>query len=91
MFYEKRSLGIVVCSDLSGKGPHRQVVVGRVVSGSLVRVMVSTLVWNARVMGSIPPLGAIFPIFITPMTLVVEPTQCMHISVNNKRLTILVR
>ena len=32
--------------------------------------MVSTLAWNDRGVRSIPALGTIFPIFITPMTLV---------------------
>ena len=31
--------------------------------------MVSTLAWNGRDVGSIPALGTIFPIFITPTTL----------------------
>ena len=30
--------------------------------------MVSTLAWNLRDVGSIPTLGVIFPIFITPTT-----------------------
>ena len=37
-----------------------------VASGNLGSVMVSTQVRNARDVGSIPALGAIFPIFITP-------------------------
>ena len=41
-----------------------------VISGSLVGVMVSTLAQHARDDWSIHALGAIFPIFITPMTLV---------------------
>ena len=56
-----------VCGDLSGKEPHRQVAVDRVVTTeSLSGTMVSTLNWNERDVGSIPPLGAIFPIFIVP-------------------------
>ena len=39
-----------------------------VISGSLGGVMVSTLAWNAIPVGSILALGAVFPIFITPMT-----------------------
>ena len=31
--------------------------------------MVNTFAWNARDMGLPPTLGTIFPIFITPMTL----------------------
>ena len=42
-----------------------------VTSGSLGTVLVSTLAWNARDVGLIPALGAIFPIFITLTTLVV--------------------
>ena len=38
--------------------------------GRLGGVMVSTLALNARDVHLIPTLGAIFPIFITPMTLV---------------------
>ena len=40
-------------------------------SGSLDGVMVNTLALNARGVGLIPALSAIFPIFITPMTLAV--------------------
>ena len=62
---------VVVYTDLSGKKLHRQVCVGTVVtSGSLSSVIVSTPDQNAREVGAIPTLGAIFPIFITPMKLV---------------------
>ena len=37
--------------------------------------MVSTLTWNARDVGLIPALGAIFSIFITPMTYI-NDFQC---------------
>ena len=41
-----------LCTDLSGKEPHRQVGVGKVVtSRSLGDIMVSTLAWNARDVG----------------------------------------
>ena len=40
--------------------------------GSLGGVMVSTLAWNARGMGLIPTLGAIFPLFIKPTTVKTE-------------------
>ena len=61
---------VVVCTNLSGKEPHRQAGIGKVVtSGSLGDVMVSTLAQNARGVGSIPALGTIFPIFITSTTL----------------------
>ena len=36
-----------------------------VVLGNLGGVIVKALVWNARCVGSIPALGAVFPIFIT--------------------------
>ena len=59
-------MSVVLCTNLPGKEPHKQVVVGRVVtSGSLDGV---TLVWNARDVGSIPTLGAIFPPFSSPPT-----------------------
>ena len=62
---------VVVCNDLSGKQPHRQVGVDRVVTlGSLSGEMVSTLARLARDVGSIPTLGILFPIFIKPTTLV---------------------
>ena len=52
---------------LSGQEPHRQVELGSMVtSGSLGGEMVSTWGQNTRYMGSIPALGKLFPIFITP-------------------------
>ena len=39
-----------------------------VISGSLGGVMVSTRAGNVRVVGSIPALCVVFPIFITPIT-----------------------
>ena len=55
---------------------------GRVVtSGKLTWCNGSTLAWNARDMGLSPALGTVFPIFITPMTLVamtMDPVQAMH-------------
>ena len=60
----------VVCSALLGKELHRQVDMGSVVKlGSLGAEIVSTLTWNARDVGLIPNLGAVFPIFITFMEL----------------------
>ena len=48
-------MSVVVCADLSSKDPHRQVGVDRMVAGgSQGGVMVSTLVWNARDVGSFP-------------------------------------
>ena len=58
---------VVVCPDLSSKELHIQVDIGMAVtSGSLGDVMVSALVQSARDVGSIPAIGEIFPIFITP-------------------------
>ena len=61
-----------MCADLSGKKLHRQVGVGRMVtSGSLGCIMVSTLPQECRRdVGSIPALGTVFPIFITPTILI---------------------
>ena len=54
----------------------------------------STLAWNARDVGSIPPLGTVFPIFIPPpdisgamtrilpiqaVCMVVEPALCLYV------------
>ena len=62
-----------------------------VTSGSLADIIDSTLTRSARDVGLIPALGAIFPIFITPMRLitiiiiqyklrsVVEPTVCIYV------------
>ena len=62
---------VAVCTDLSDKEAHIQVGMGRIVtSGNLGGQIDSTLVWNARDVGPIHALGAIFPIFITPVTLV---------------------
>ena len=75
---------VVVCTHLSGKDPHRQVAVGKVVrSGSLGGVMISALAWNAREVGSIPALSTIFPIFIIPhdnILVLVQPFQCGSIT-----------
>ena len=61
---------VVVGTNLSGKEPHRHVALGRMVtSGSVGGVMVSTLAW-ARNVCSIHTLGTIFPIFITPTTMI---------------------
>ena len=50
---------VVVCTDHSGKKPQKQVSTGRMRSGNLGGEMVSTLVWNARDVGSILILCAI--------------------------------
>ena len=73
MAYNSWGTSVVVCTDLSGKEPYKQIGMGRVVtSGSLCGVMVSTLDQNDRDVGSIPTLGTIFPIFITPTTLLLH-------------------
>ena len=57
--------------NLSANEPHRQIGVDRVVTlGSLGGVTVSTLAQNARDVSSIPAVGAIFPIAMTPITAV---------------------
>ena len=56
---------IAVCTDLSGKEPHRQVGVGKMVtSGSLGGVMVGILARNASDVSLIAALGAMFTIFV---------------------------
>ena len=51
-------MSVVVCTDLSGKEPYRQVCLGRVVAlGSLGGVMVIALAQTAKYMGLIPTLG----------------------------------
>ena len=60
---------VVVNTDLQGKELHRQVGVGIVmISGKPKLCNGSTPAWNARDAGSVPTLGTIFPIFITPTT-----------------------
>ena len=56
---------VVGYTDLSGKGLHRQIgiVVTSESNGSI-------LAQNGRDVGSIPTLGAIFPIFISPTTII---------------------
>ena len=64
-------MSVEVCTDLSGKGSHRKVGMGIVVtSGSLCCLMLITLAWKARDVGLVLALGTIFSIFITPTTLV---------------------
>ena len=59
---------VVICTHLSGKELETGRRVSSVVtSGRLGCVMVITLAWNTRDVGSIPTLGAIFLIFITPV------------------------
>ena len=51
---------VVVCTDLSGREPHRWVGLVRVVTaGNLGGVIVCRMANNARDMGSIPMLGSI--------------------------------
>ena len=72
---------VVVCIDLWGKELHRQVGVGIVVtSGKPTWCNGSTLARNGRDVGLSPTLGAVFPISITPTTLVAvifDPVQTM--------------
>ena len=73
---------VVVCTDLSGKEPHRQVGMDSMVTWEgLGGEIISTLAQNARDVGSIPTLGIIFPIFITPMTLVAVTMILYKVSV----------
>ena len=66
-YYIYTYIYVAVCT----KEPHTQVNVGIVMtSGSLYGEMVVHQPPNARDVGSSPALGTIFPIFITPMTLV---------------------
>ena len=56
-------ISLIVCADLSGKEPPKQVSLCRMVtSENLGGVMVSILAHNARELGSVPDLDAIFPI-----------------------------
>ena len=66
---------VVFFTDLSGKDPHRQVGVDKVIaSWSLGGVMVNSEM--ARSAGSKSALGTIFPIFITAMTLIAMLGPC---------------
>ena len=57
---------VIGCTDLSGKELHRHVGVGIVMASErLSGVMVNTLAWNVRDMGSIHALGTICHIVIT--------------------------
>ena len=60
---------ILNSTELSSKEPyrHRTHIGAMVTSRSLGGVMVSTLTWNERDVGSIRVLGAIYPIFINPV------------------------
>ena len=63
-------MSVVSCTDLSGKKLPRQVGVGiTVTSGSLNGVAFNVLAQNARDMHTIPTLGSIFHISITPTTI----------------------
>ena len=70
----------MVCTELLGKERHRQV--DRVMtSGRLGDVAISTLAQNERDMGSILALTAIFPIFITSMTILMMMTVLISLLV----------
>ena len=65
--YSSNVMSAVVCTDLSGKEPHKEVDIDRVIaSGSLGGVIVSSVARTAKELGSIPTLGAIFPTFTLP-------------------------
>ena len=65
--YDSSGMRVVVSTDLSGKEPHRQAHMDRMVTvRSLHDVMVSTLAQKAKDVGSIPDQGTLFLTFITP-------------------------
>ena len=67
---------VVVCTDLSDKKPHKKVIMGKTVtSGTLGGEIVRALDRNPRDVGSIPALGSVFPISITPRKYV-RPLRC---------------
>ena len=75
--YVYMAIYVLVCTDLLSEEPYRQLSERRVVtSGNLAGVHVSALAHNSRDVGLIPTLGKIFPIFITPMILVLWPASC---------------
>ena len=82
--YYSRGMSVVVCTDPSGKELHRQIGVGR--SGSLGRVIVSTLAWNARDLGSIPFNAQYFPFLSAPTLLLT--TQVAQVVLTLKKPTI---
>ena len=65
---------VVVCTDLWGKEPHKQVGMGMLVTSG--KPMLCTLAGNARDVGSIPIISTLFPHFVTPRALVVWPWSC---------------
>ena len=72
--FQIRVQSVVAYTDISDKELHRQVGVGRVVtSGSLGGVMVCTLVWNARDVGSTPALD-----FSSTPTIMVAMTMILY-------------
>ena len=73
---------VVVCTDLCGKEPYKQVGVGSMVTlGSLGGEIVSTLIQNARDVGSIPALGTIFAL---PGCWTYPVFACMYVIVGIK-------
>ena len=59
---------IVVCIDLSCKGPHRQIGMGGMLIPGSLGEMIRTMAQNERDVGSIPPASTICPIVLTPTT-----------------------
>ena len=72
--YNSRGLNVVIFTDLSGNESCRQVGMTRLMI--LGCVMVSTLAWNARGVGSNPAPRSIFTLFITHRTVVTYYVSC---------------
>ena len=71
MTYNSRRTSVVISTDLSSKEPLRQVGMDRVVtSGRLGGIMATMLARNTRDVCSNPAVGAVYPVLITPMTVV---------------------
>ena len=62
MAFNSRGMNVLVCTDLSRIEPHRS---DGDIREPLGGVIVCTLPWNVRHVGSIPTLATIFPVFIT--------------------------
>ena len=67
-------------TDLLDKKQHRQVAMGTLVTPWKHDCqMLSTLAQNTRDVGSIPTLGAIFPIFINTTTILLDVSKISHL------------
>ena len=91
--HNSRWTSVVVCTDVSGNEPVRQVSVVRVIAlGSLGGIMVSTLLRNAKGVGSNPSLETLFPTCINPTTGRVKPmTYQLRLATNLARYYALLR